>query len=82
MDGESYQIKIEYVNEEMKVYIIENNNMMTANKEPTLKCALKLKDYVKLDNGTSYLGFTQETLGLVNIASIENWAFSSEIKAN
>lgn len=49
------------MNEELRVFVIENNQMVTANKEPIIKTQLKLKDYVKLDNGTAYLGFTHET---------------------
>jgi hypothetical protein len=50
--------------------------------EPILKTNLKLNDYVKLDNGAGYLGFTQETFNLVNVSSLENWSFVSEAKSN
>lgn len=31
--------------------------MATHNKEPLIKLPIKLKDYIKLDNGTAFLGF-------------------------
>ena len=34
--------------------------------EPVLKTNIQLTNFVKLDNGTAYLGFTHETVGLVN----------------
>ena len=41
-----------------------------------------MNQYVRLDNGTAYLGFTHETVGLVNQVCIENWTFVSDAKAN
>jgi hypothetical protein len=46
-----------------------------------MKVNLQLNHYVKLDNGTAYLGFTHETVGIINIVGIENWTFVSEAKA-
>jgi hypothetical protein len=50
-------------------------------QEPVLKLNFAISHYVRLDNGTAYLGFTHETVGLVNIANLENWTFVSEAKA-
>lgn len=50
--------------------------------EPVCKATFKLTDYMKLDNGAAYLGFTQETQNLVNFTSIENWSFVSDAKSN
>ncbi len=47
-----------------------------------LSVKLKIQDYVKLDNGSAYLGFAQETVNLSNIASINNWTFVSDARSN
>ena len=72
MDGDSHQILVEYTGEELTVYFVADKPV------PVLKTALKLNDYVKLDNGTAYLGFAQETAGVANETYIENWTFSSD----
>jgi len=57
MDGENHQVLIEYSNEELRVYLVENNQVNTQNVEPLIKTSLKLSEYIKLDNGGGYLGF-------------------------
>jgi len=47
-----------------------------------IKANVKLTDFVKLDNGTAYLGFTHETQNLSNLVSIDNWTFVSEARSN
>lgn len=84
MDGELHQIKLECSNDELKVYITDGQ-LLNRNQgliEPILKANLQINNYVRLDNGTAYLGFTQETVGIVNQACIENWTFVSDAKAN
>jgi hypothetical protein len=49
--------------------------------EPIAKTSIKMNDYVKLDNGTAYLGFTHETFYLVNAVAIEGWNFISDAKS-
>lgn len=39
-------------------------------------------DYVKLDNGSAYLGFCHETSNLANVVLIENWTYESNSKSN
>lgn len=43
---------------------------------------MKIQDYVKLDNGSAYLGFTHETVNLSNLVSIDNWTFVSDARSN
>lgn len=54
----------------------------TQAKQLLLKTPLKLTDYIKLDNGTAYLGFTHDTLNLNNMVSLDNWTFVSEARSN
>mmetsp|Transcript_34530 Transcript_34530/g.33721 ORF Transcript_34530/g.33721 Transcript_34530/m.33721 type:complete len:126 (+) Transcript_34530:517-894(+) len=82
MDGESHHVEIQSSNDEVRVYLLDQMKQETKNLEPIVKVPLKITDYVKLDNGTAYLGFTQETFYLVNVAVIENWNFMSDAKSN
>ena len=79
------------MNEELKVYVTESTqfsghqkNQGSKNDSRTLIVAanLKLTDYVKLDNGSAFLGFAHETVNLTNIVSIDNWTFVSEARSN
>lgn len=60
---------------------VENGNVKDW-PEPVISVSLKLQDFVKLDNGSAYLGFAQETNGVVNQMHIENWTFVSQVKSN
>ena len=81
MDLYSHQIQIEYSGEELRVFVIDAN-FQQQNKQPILKTPLKLTDYIKLDNGSAFLGFTHETINVVNQLSLENWTFVSEARSN
>lgn len=52
-----------------------NNNRV---REPVAKCSVKISDYVKLDNGTAYLGFSHETFCLVNYLILDSWSFACD----
>jgi hypothetical protein len=79
------------LNEELKVYVTESTPLSGHQKNQGSKndsralivsANLKLTDYVKLDNGSAFLGFTHETVNLTNIVSIDNWTFVSEARSN
>ena len=89
MDGYHHQVLLEYTaSEELNITLIDaaaqhQQRQGTANNiKPLVTIPLKLTDYISLDNGTAYLGFTQETQNLANVLLIENWAFESSVKAN
>eukprot|EP00347_Sterkiella_histriomuscorum_P015647 403356230 len=82
MDNDSHQIQLEYSNDELRVFVIDGTSQQNQNKIQVMNLNLKISDYVKLDNGTAYLGFTHETLNLPNLLYIENWTFISEAKSN
>lgn len=56
--------------------------MSFANKDPIIKMKLKLTDFISLDNGTAFLGFTHETTNLYNRLFLKSWAFTSSYQAN
>ena len=43
---------------------------------------LKLTDFISLDNGSAFLGFTHETTNLQNRLLLKNWSFNSSFQAN
>ena len=43
---------------------------------------LKLNEFVSLDNGSAFLGFTHETSNLHNRLFLKSWAFSSQSHSN
>lgn len=70
------QVLVDYSkdSEELRVSI--------ANKEPIIKMKLKLTEFITLDNGSAFLGFTHETLNLHNRLFFKSWAFTSSYQAN
>ena len=70
MDNQFNQVHIEYNwdNEELKVSFMEvkisGNQQQILLKDPILKMQLKLTDFITLDNGSAFLGFTHETTNL------------------
>lgn len=92
MESEAFQFQIEYSsaasaagNEELRVYLVDGALQQARREQEKrllVRVGLKLSDFVKLDNGSAYLGFTHETLNLHNIVSIENWTFVSEARSN
>ena len=71
-----YQAKTE----ELLIYLIEHD--ARKEPEPLVRVHIKLQDFIKLDNGSAYLGFCQETANLANVSLIENWTYESNVKAN
>jgi gamma-tubulin complex component 4 len=51
-------------------------------REPIIKMQLKLTDFVSLDNGSAFLGFTHETTNLHNRLFLKNWSFTSSYQSN
>ena len=43
---------------------------------------LKLTDFITLDNGSAFLGFTHETINFQNKVFLKNWSFTSTYQAN
>ena len=43
---------------------------------------LKLGDFISLDNGSAFLGFTHETTNLQNRLNLKNWSFTSNLTTN
>ena len=43
---------------------------------------LKLTEFINLDNGSAFLGFTHETTNLYNRLFMKNWSFTSSYQAN
>ena len=43
---------------------------------------LNLMDFISLDNGSAFLGFTQETTNLYNRLFLQNWSFTSSYQSN
>ena len=57
MDGYLQQAMVEFTSqEELLIYILDHNQVKQP--EPLLKVSLKLSDFIQLDNGAAYLGFT------------------------
>lgn len=73
-------IEYQATNEELFVYLIDHNGRQDA--EAVVRIHLKVQDYVRLDNGSAFLGFCQETANLANVTLIENWHFESTVKAS
>jgi len=84
MDGYMQQVMLDYNSQdELSIILVEQSNNHRANPpEPIVKVPIKLSDYIEMENGVAYLGFTQETSNLQNVTLIENWSFQSSIKAN
>ena len=64
-----------------------DTNMMGANqnivvRDPIIKMQLKLTDFISMDNGSAFLGFTHETSNLHNRLFLKNWSFTSSQQAN
>ena len=82
MDGYLQQVMVEYnaSQDEILVYLVDHDPKR--NLEAIIRVPLKLQDYVKLDNGSAYLGFCQETQNITNVCLIENWSFESSVKTS
>ena len=88
MDNYFNQVIIDYnkESEELKVSFMDTN-MMGPNqnivvRDPIIKMQLKLTDFISMDNGSAFLGFTHETSNLHNRLFLKNWSFTSSQQAN
>lgn len=61
----------------MEISISGNQQQQILLKDPILKMQLKLTDFITLDNGSAFLGFTHETTNLKNKLFLKNWMFTS-----
>ena len=43
---------------------------------------LKLTEFINMDNGSAFLGFTHETTNLYNRLFMKSWAFTSSYQDN
>jgi hypothetical protein len=90
MDNYFNQVIIDYnkENEELKVSFMDINlhnmggNQNIVVKEPIIKMQLKLTDFISMDNGSAFLGFTHETDNLYNRLFLKNWSFTSSFQSN
>jgi hypothetical protein len=57
-----------------------NQNIVV--KDPIIKMQLKLTDFISMDNGSAFLGFTHETDNLYNRLFLKNWSFTSSFQSN
>lgn len=75
-------------NEELKVSFMDINlhnmggNQNIVVKDPVIKMQLKLTDFISMDNGSAFLGFTHETDNLYNRLFLKNWSFTSSFQSN
>lgn len=90
MDNYFNQVIIDYnkENEELKVSFMDINlhnmggNQNIVVKDPVIKMQLKLTDFIAMDNGSAFLGFTHETDNLYNRLFLKNWSFTSSFQSN
>jgi len=90
MDNYFNQVIIDYnkENEELKVSFMDINlhnmggNQNIVVKDPIIKMQLKLTDFISMDNGSAFLGFTHETDNLYNRLFLKNWSFTSSFQSN
>lgn len=89
MENHFNQCIIDYnkENDELKVSFMDtsahlgNKNSIMV-KDPVIKMQLKLTDFISLDNGSAFLGFTHETTNLYNRLFLKNWSFTSSYQSN
>ena len=70
LDGESHNVKIEYSNSTLTIFL-------DSNTDPILEVAISISETIKLDNGSSYVGICQETFYTDNYLEIMNWSLVS-----
>lgn len=66
-------------NEELKVSL---QDAQGGSKDPIIKMSLNLTEFISLDNGSAFLGFTHETTNLYNRLFMKSWTFTSSYQAN
>ena len=54
----------------------------TNDPQPILRMHLNITEFISLDNGSAFLGFTHETTNLYNRLFMKNWSFNSFYQAN
>ena len=88
MDNYFNQVIIDYnkESEELKVSFMDTNlmggNQQIKVNDPIIKMQLKLTDFISMDNGSAFLGFTHETSNLHNRLFLKNWSFTSSYQSN
>ncbi len=50
--------------------------------DPLISIPFNIGEYIRLDNGTAYLGFVQESFNLLNTSIIQHWDFQSHASSN
>eukprot|EP01022_Parablepharisma_sp_SALTPOND_P022239 TRINITY_DN446_c0_g1_i1.p2 TRINITY_DN446_c0_g1~~TRINITY_DN446_c0_g1_i1.p2 ORF type:complete len:508 (-),score=39.84 TRINITY_DN446_c0_g1_i1:69-1592(-) len=73
-DGNIHQITIEYENDQLSVCV---GAKKPDHEAPIAITTVKLNDFVKLDNGTCFIGICNESGSLISNISVRNWWFSS-----
>lgn len=76
MDTQFHQVVVDYNKDQ------EELRVSFANGDPVIKMNLKLTDFITLDNGSAFLGFTHETTNLFNRLFLKSWAFTSAYQSN
>ena len=71
LNAETHTAKIEYENEELRIYIDDLAG------EPTARLNVKLSELIALDNGSAHVGFVQETQFTHNFCELFNWSLVS-----
>jgi hypothetical protein len=71
IDGDKHPVKIEYDKDTLKIFIDQYT------QEPLLVTSLSIADIISLNNGSCYIGITQETYLTNNILEFFNWPLTS-----
>jgi hypothetical protein len=89
MSSAFHHVLVDYnkENEQLKVSFMDvstnaHGRQSINGREPLIKMPLKLGDFISLDNGSAFLGFTHETTNLQNRLNLRNWSFTSSHQSN
>mmetsp|Transcript_4364 Transcript_4364/g.6341 ORF Transcript_4364/g.6341 Transcript_4364/m.6341 type:complete len:102 (+) Transcript_4364:509-814(+) len=89
MENYFHQVKIDYSKEkeEIKIAFLDLNlqggiSQSVVVRDPIIKMPFKLTDFISMDNGSAFLGFTHETENLQNRLFLRNWSFTSAYQSN
>jgi len=75
-NGEIHQVNVEYENDKLTCTISPSNSKGEESKN-SVSAIVKLSDFVKLDNGTCFIGLCNESGSVMSNMTIKNWWFSS-----
>ncbi len=73
-DGEMHQISVEYENEQLVVSV---DSGRAGRESAKVSVGIKLSDFVKLDNGTCFVGICNESGSVNSSLGVKSWWFSS-----